>query len=211
MLSTEPAMKLLFAVWALCGCRADAGYLADAGQRADSSRIGFEPQSHRAASVICDGARHAGSVAVGGCGRPGNTDGLPVPVCVKDSDCTSGANGRCLGGQQLCETYCSYDACFADSDCASSEVCSCRQSGPSSANLCVPAGDCRIDADCGAGGFCSPSSLYGFACGEACGHGYFCRTRRDACLDNSDCGQGTACLYDRREMRWKCSWFTLPY
>jgi hypothetical protein len=39
---------------------------------------------------------------------------------------------------------------------------------------------------------------------DVCGHGYFCHTKDDDCIDDSDCGDGT-CNYDKFEGRWSCS------
>jgi hypothetical protein len=88
--------------------------------------------------------------------------------------------------------------------------------------------NCRVDADCGPGGYCSPSVIaYCFCprtelcdstsmctangnpvpcvCGDACGHGYFCHTGCDACTDDSDCAAGQTCNYDTLSHRWECS------
>jgi hypothetical protein len=87
-----------------------------------------------------------------------------------------------------------------------------------------------VDDDCGPGGFCSPSQVNVFcvcpstalcppgsatsfegsrqvpcACGDGCGHGYFCHTDRDTCLDDTDCGTQGTCNYDRLDRRWRCS------
>jgi hypothetical protein len=64
-------------------------------------------------------------------------------------------------------------------------------------------GNCQIDSDCGAGGFCSPSvaptSCFGLA-------GYYCHTRADQCTDDSDCNPtgGSQCMYDVSAQRWQC-------
>jgi hypothetical protein len=92
------------------------------------------------------------------------------------------------------------------------------------ANSCVHGGECRIDADCGPGGYCSPSQVGvlcvcpspalcdpgpcgsgSCACGDACGHAYYCHTSRDACIDDSDCGPEATCNYDKLEKRWTCA------
>jgi hypothetical protein len=144
------------------------------------------------------------------------------------SDCTTGKNGRCERGFLF---QCSYDECFVDSDCASKAPCECRESGGSgAANVCLTSGNCRVDADCAPNGYCSPSVLqlcscpsselcpdsvacFGIGgtrvpcggCGDGCGHGHFCHTPSDACLDDSDCcGQGT-CNYDTVHRRWDCA------
>jgi hypothetical protein len=42
-------------------------------------------------------------------------------------------------------------------------------------------------------------------CGDACGHGYFCHTPRDTCIDDSDCGGDGTCNYDTVNKVWSCS------
>jgi hypothetical protein len=98
------------------------------------------------------------------------------------------------------------------------------------ANSCETESNCRVDSDCGPRGYCSPSQVEAFCmcpsaalcgdsgascsangkpvpceCGDACGHGYFCHTRDDTCVDDSDCPDGT-CNYDTVVKRWTCAW-----
>jgi len=42
-------------------------------------------------------------------------------------------------------------------------------------------------------------------CGDACGHGYFCHTQRDTCIDDADCGNQGTCNYDTVNKMWSCS------
>lgn len=193
------------------GVDSDAG-----GPKLGLTRV---PADHRASASQCPTERGVGSVSMDGCanGDQGFTG------CLKDGDCTSGVNGRCLSGLHFCETYCSYDSCSSDADCSSGMLCNCRASALSSdANGCILAA-CRTDADCGEGGFCSPSSLDGYPCpsadlcgssplscvpgpclcGDSCGHGFFCHTARDTCVDDSDCNN-SECAYDRVDKRWSC-------
>jgi hypothetical protein len=46
----------------------------------------------------------------------------------------------------------------------------------------------------------------GCLCGGDFGHGYFCHTPKDGCIDDSDCadGQGT-CNFDQTSKTWLCS------
>jgi hypothetical protein len=154
--------------------------------------------------------------------------------CVDDSSCTDGTNGRCNtseGGPIVdCVPSCSYDQCASDSDCPAAAPCLCRDSATSgAANTCYGGGNCQVDSDCGPGGFCSPSLVNdvcacfnapcppdaGGACFangvqvpctcDSCGHGYFCHTKEDTCLDDSDCSSGAACNYDTLNARWACS------
>jgi hypothetical protein len=41
------------------------------------------------------------------------------------------------------------------------------------------------------------------ACGGNCGHGYFCHTAKDSCLDDSDCAGGI-CTFDLTGQAWIC-------
>ena len=132
-----------------------------------------------------------------------------------------------------CGTRCSYDACASDQDCPGNEPCECRASAADpSANSCLIGGNCRVDSDCGDGeaGYCSPSQVSNFcvcpstalcgdagascyagaqqvscACGDSCGHSYFCHTKSDSCLDDSDCAAGQTCNYDTVDARWDCA------
>jgi hypothetical protein len=71
------------------------------------------------------------------------------------------------------------------------------------------AGNCRVDADCGAGGYCSPSSLT-FTCGDGLA-GYYCHTKADLCIDDSDCtvmptiAAIPGCVYSTTDSRWECN------
>jgi hypothetical protein len=130
-------------------------------------------------------------------------------TCASDSQCTSGADGRCFPFEGLVGPGgCSYDACFADSDCAGAP-CVCRSSASDvAANVCAPGGNCTLDSDCGSGGFCSPSQLcYG-------ARAYYCHTASDACINDADCpavdaGNGCPvpqnCVYDPQAQHWSCS------
>ena len=136
--------------------------------------------------------------------RPaGNGDASSVGDCKTDADCTTGKNGRCHhargGGPRMPHNYCTYDGCFADDDCAASQLCYCnRQNG----NFCLAA-NCRTDADCG-GAKCPTSPSLG--CGGGRG-GDFCRTPRDKCKTDADCPVAesrAACVFIEAEGVWGC-------
>ena len=61
---------------------------------------------------------------------------------------------------------------------------------------------CATDADCGSGGYCSPSVT------DTCfGTFYACHSAGDACLDDTDCQQGEStfhCLYQSQLGHWAC-------
>jgi hypothetical protein len=100
---------------------------------------------------------------------------------------------------------CSYDACAKDTDCGSADICDCRNSAASGANLCFH-GNCR-----GAGAFCSPSATdLTFNCRmgvDPGAYGFFCHTPADECVDDADCG-GSAlehrCLFGVSVGHWAC-------
>jgi hypothetical protein len=152
------------------------------------------PTSHRPDDSQCATVPPAGD-----CGN------VPDGVCTGDSDCTMGTNGRCnesTGGALFCS--CQYDACAADTDCPSGQLCACHGSPYTGGdgNTCVQ-GNCRVDSDCGAGGYCSPSA--GGGCGGL--SGYYCHTTSDTCVNDDDCSSGgpESCQWSSTDERWECT------
>jgi len=153
-----------------------------------------EPADHRAQAVACDNMRDTTPADP----QPGNAQ------CQVHADCTDGDNGRCTGNGHD-GWYCTYDECFVDGDCE--HVCACEGGFRSDFNHCI-GGNCRTDADCGRGGFCSPSL-------GSCGHydkadGYWCHTAEDECVDDTDCGTqpgdfGPYCAWSAELGHWACS------
>jgi hypothetical protein len=47
------------------------------------------------------------------------------------------------------------------------------------------------------------------SCNGNCGHGYFCHTARDACLNDGDCAHGT-CNFDLTSRVWMCTGVACP-
>jgi hypothetical protein len=139
------------------------------------------PEVHRISANACPaGVRPPAD----GCNRPAAV-GM---TCTADSDCTDGANGRCLPPMfnGICE--CSYDECNSDADCAADALCACGDAitGGRSANSCLPS-NCRKDSDCGAGQYCAPS--VDPDCGNRSGvTNYACTTPSDECRSDRDCG-----------------------
>jgi Cys-rich repeat protein len=138
------------------------------------------PAAHRAPdveAVACP--RERGS-------EPLAADATPTE-CRTDADCTAGQNGRCVRvsnhgghGPSLEASRCSYDACFADADCAdvNHAICWCgRTSGAvvGEGHSCS-AGECTTDADCGEGRYCRRG-----------GSGRFCHSPADECLEDQPC------------------------
>jgi hypothetical protein len=182
-------------VFYCCPC-VDSGGGHDGGGT-DAIAAGRVPQAHRASDAQCVGVAPAGATYCPSLASAFASD------CQTDSQCTSGVSGRCEsngGGPAGC--HCSYDTCTHDNVCKGGP-CACHGSAHlSGGNVCAP-GNCQVDSDCGAGGFCSPSlsptSCYSLA-------GYYCHTRGDQCVDDTDCGAGNgeSCMYDVGAQRWQC-------
>jgi len=212
-MSDRLVMVVGLIVLAACGGGANEGPDAGGGSSSSSSGArstsgadgnGRVPRNHRSSADQCSAPAPAGN-----CMAAGEVLGGAFQ-CFKDSDCTAGTNGRCgnPGGPAGCA--CSYDKCMQDTDCAAGQTCVCHGSPYNDfGNTCV-AGNCRVDADCGALGYCSPTVPEGGWCGE--GAGYYCHTSNDLCIDDSDCAgvdAGTAagqafCEYSTTKGRWEC-------
>ena len=195
------------------------------------------PLLHRPAGSTCPSERAPGPLQ---CDCEGSDGGCSCRIgeCGQDSDCSAGTNGRCLELGPAVYAYCVYDTCFSDSDCPSNQPCNCRASASDyTANTCLTGSNCRVDSDCGPSGYCSPSQVgvlcqcscnpvvsdggcYEHApdgtwtqvpcsCGD-CGHGYFCHTPQDTCLNDSDCANGDTCNYDGLSNTWTCSYCSPP-
>jgi len=141
-------------------------------------------------------------------------NGYAHQYCKSDEDCVdAGTNGRCsLYSTGCCtDTECSVDECFHDSDCPGITACDCRETAfhqeAKSANRCLPFGNCRVDADCGAG-YCSPSKAPG--CSNAAVVGLFCHRDEDECVDDEDCrgNASSVCSFDPVVQHWKCDFRT---
>jgi hypothetical protein len=190
-----------------------------------STTLGRIPANHRADNSLCTQAAPAGTCSVNsGCvdgGSGGSCLTSPDPSrwhCLSDSDCAdAGANGRCTSWLGPAGCSCTSDQCAGDSACPSGQTCACHGSPYmfGAGNGCVP-GNCRIDADCGASAYCSPTPALPCNMGGRdmyCqGLGYYCHTPKDECLDDSDCqavGQ-PGCLYDVSAGHWKCESYAQP-
>ncbi len=174
---------------------------------------GRVPYNHRPSDAQCMQTAPAGSCSCTvGCSSPQFT-------CTSDSACggtDAGANGRCInqGGPAGC--FCTYDSCDGDIDCPSGQTCGCHGSPYTYGvgNTCVP-GNCRVDADCGTGGYCSPSpampcDMTGWDyCQDI---GYYCHTPNDRCINDSDCGAGPGlgCVYSASDGEWECLAYAFP-
>ncbi|HEY6559272.1 MAG TPA: hypothetical protein VI072_18435 [Polyangiaceae bacterium] len=175
------------------------GGSAGKGGSGGSGGISRIPEKHRAAATACDNVRATPDPMVPDAGGP------PI-TCRSHAECTAGINGRCSGNGHD-GWHCTYDQCFSDSECDStgaSSVCECEGGFRSDNNVCLREGNCRTDADCGSGGYCSPSL-------GSCGNytrtvGYYCHTPQDECVNDSECGGGAwYCAYSPMVGHWKCS------
>jgi hypothetical protein len=128
--------------------------------------------------------------------------------CTPETCADAGANPLCVETCEDCCT-CTFDACSADSDCPSAQTCACHGSAYTGGvgNTCVP-GNCRVDADCGVNGYCSPSPAMG-CFGVA---GYYCHTAKDQCESDSDCppadggASSPVCAYSTTNGTWACQY-----
>ncbi len=157
-----------------------------------------EPDNHRPVAVTCDRERPSPPIELG--------EFPPEGACTTHEECTDGLNGRC--SQDRFGYGCTYDTCFEDSECGSN-VCACDGGFQSDTNVCL-GGNCQVDADCGEGGWCSPSFD---ECGNYSGvTGYWCRTPEDTCLNDSDCvdpnetGGPGYCMFRQTLGHWECSY-----
>lgn len=202
------ALVLCSSAIALAGCADAHGGCSgegcdDAGVTRDARTacLAHAPARHRTMGAACDHERPPGSSP-----DPG---GGPPAECTTDAECTASENGRCNGNAHD-GWRCTYDACFADDDCAgTTSVCECEGGFRTDANACLP-GDCRTDDDC-ASGFCSPTLG---SCGDYTGTvGWYCHTCEDECVDDADCvlpGVDAGffgrpyCAFDATVSHWVC-------
>jgi len=141
--------------------------------------------------------------------------GSPENECTTDDDCEGDGDGaRCLDawqgmGATLCTCY--TPDCFEDADCPGLAVCSCGKTdasyfcGGPSYKSCLHEclfSDCRTDADCGEGKFCSPSWDF---CGWQI-QGYHCHDHDVAeCFSSWECmgAEHWGCNFENGE-GWIC-------
>lgn len=127
--------------------------------------------------------------------------------CTRDADCTAKPDGRCA---RLGDGFyqCTYNECFVDGECATSEACACGV-GALGANVCVAAA-CHADADCGAGS-CVPTPT---SCSSSESSDFFapfpvtyqCTSDGDACDEDADCQPCTPDKDPRCDNPGWCRW-----
>lgn len=209
MLSLQRFSALACAALALpaCGNSVQQGTSGSGGSTSTQTTSGTTtgtgtavhiPKSHRATAETCSPDRPPGSIDSGG----------PAGDCKADAECTKGDTGRCVNDFAK-PPFCSYDACQKDDDCGGGSVCDCRNPSQHNANVCIH-GNCRVDADCGQDGYCSPSAVVvdpfcttGIPIGSI---GYFCHTAQDECTDDADCGSNDfpACFFNVGKLHFAC-------
>lgn len=190
----------------------------DAGTEAEASSENAKPPS-RPTATACSRPlpRPAGSATADG-GPDASIE------CTLDTECTTSADGRCNElrssvwyGNESLGTRCTYDACTTDDQCGTG-VCGCDL-GFAGQNVCLPQGNCRIDADCSQGQVCAFSRPFvvsapgvivtGNEQGGGSGVpreslGWFCTTAQDECRPGQriDGGASEGCVYGTDQGRW---------
>jgi len=150
-------------------------------------------------------------ISPGSCAGSGADGGGEFP-CTDDASCTKGINGRCTLDTLNGWCTCTFDQCQRDSDCklAAEPTCACHGAPYTiygAGNACV-LGDCRIDSDCGAGGYCSPAGALDL-------YGYYCHTPQDTCTNDDQCGgcsgaEMPRCVFATGDHHWKCECISPP-
>ncbi len=176
---------LIFVLLAGCAIaheRGDATTDACMGLSRPSHPLGV-PAQHRASSIACPIER--GAILPTSPCDVASDPACAMNPCNTDAECTAGVNGRCSHlhhGPVDMYHFCTYDECQGDDGCMGG-LCECRDDAMSAvANACLHTGNCRVDSDCGPGGFCSPNLVNAGFCA--------CPTA-DMCVD---AGNGTGCF-----------------
>jgi hypothetical protein len=167
----------------------------DAGPEAGACTCLPAPVNHRPTPTACPRGVPPATSGDGGAGSYCNTSSQ----CAYAS-ADGGVDGRCGMHRGFAPGQCTYDTCFADTDCPAGELCNCD---PDFGDTCVP-GNCTVDSDC-ACGFCSPtgdptSCLPDFGPPTT---GYYCHTPQDDCTNDDQC-QGGICGWQPMVGKWAC-------
>jgi hypothetical protein len=186
----------------------DAGDAGDAdASHANAPFVPHLPAHHRAAAAACapvapPAEPGASSVSASPCKTHADCTAKPNGRCVARTGGGPAFNdgNRCLYDECTTDDTCpTGDVCVCSGDDASlckASVCNCNSASKAcvvqsrsddnvcscgAANVCMK-GNCRVDSDCGAGGYCSPAI-------DACNQffGYYCHIAADECSDETDC------------------------
>lgn len=205
--TTKVATVLLGLGIAACSSNSSSAF-GDGGAASTLTQPGETPLRHYASTAACRTQRPA--VTPIPAGGDGGAEQTCTGCCGSDADCVAGTNGRCLS-TGLGALTCSYDECASSNDCAPGKTCACGDFAEISANVCATS-NCRTDADCGAGGYCSPSVALGCRGPGPNYDGAYCHTANDQCVNDADCsgqpqnGHGPeVCVYDKEVSHWKCA------
>jgi hypothetical protein len=155
---------------------AGTGGVSAGGPGGSAGAVARVPQRHRASS-ICPPLDL--STRAYDCSAATVIPTLPGS-CNGDSQCVNGRNGRCASVPPSGVCLCVYDHCVSDAECPAGQACACNPI--EFGNSCVTGG-CRVDADCGEGGFCGPEVP---PCDDQIS-GYQCYSPKDTCSSDSDC------------------------
>jgi hypothetical protein len=196
--STSRAMLLVALIVSGCsGNSLGVGGGGSGGSAGGGGGVGGGiPTMHRPVPMTCP-------PVVGNC--PARTTDMGTMGCASDQDCTTSPHGHCDVMFNGCS--CDYDTCLGDSDCPANNICACASPRGEPANVCVP-GNCRVDADCGPGGYCSLS--LGMGCiGRLPVQGAFCHSKADTCTNDADCMSSTGgfnyCQWHPELGHWACT------
>jgi hypothetical protein len=145
------------------------------------------PQDHRPTDVSC----------------PLSTPIAAAP-CDAAAECPVVAHVACVSYDDAgTVSFCNADVCHVDSDCADGGVCLCGSDSTAitaaTSNVCLAAGNCRVDSDCPKVPYCSPSSV---GCGTT--FSYYCHTPNDDCGSDADCLADQFCQYSPNAAKWTC-------
>jgi hypothetical protein len=145
--------------------------------------------------------------------------------CFQDTDCDAGQACLCRpsnndGPPSIPNVCAPAGNCTVDSDCGPSGYCSPSNIGPT-ACACVTQAPCDGPDGSGVTNIWPPQPPPSVGCFEStdggpwvqvacscsspypCGHGYYCHTACDECVDDVDCPAG-ACNYSLVDQRWEC-------
>jgi hypothetical protein len=132
--------------------------------------------------------------------------GCSYDTCFSDADCPGKEPCDCrASGSRATQSCVAGSNCRTDSDCGPGGYCSPSQVGALCG--CMSTAFCNPDAGggCYVGGPNGTWTQVPCSCGDSCGHGYFCHTPQDTCVNDSDCPDGNTCNFDLPSQTWTCT------